>query len=116
MHLFSPRIYLSVHPTIVLSTDTHNWHDYDAFQLPNSAEQYELIDMSHYHEICISRFFLICSLMGCKAVLHISRQNNYVRIGPVTEAVLSAIVFVSMIADGPMEMAIIVSDPQQNGA
>jgi hypothetical protein len=50
------------------------------------------------------------------SVLHISRQNNYVRIGPVTEAVLSAIVFVSMIADGPMEMAIIVSDPQQKGA
>jgi hypothetical protein len=48
-------------------------------------------------------------------VPHISWQNNYVRIGPVTEAVLSAIVFVSMIADGPMEMAFIVSDPQQTG-
>jgi hypothetical protein len=49
-------------------------------------------------------------------VLHISWQNIYVRIGPVTEAVLSAIVFVSMIADGPMELAIIVSDPQQKDA
>jgi hypothetical protein len=46
-------------------------------------------------------------------VLQNSWQNNYVRIGPVSEAVLSAIVFVSMIADRPMEMAIIVSDPQK---
>jgi hypothetical protein len=48
-------------------------------------------------------------------VLQNSWQNNYVRIGPVSEAVLSAIVFVSMIADRPMEMAmaIIVSDQKQ---
>jgi hypothetical protein len=25
--------------------------------------------MSHYHEICISRFLLICGLMGCKGSL-----------------------------------------------
>jgi hypothetical protein len=40
-------------------------------------------------------------------------QKNHVRIGPVSEAVLSAIVFASMIADRPMEMAVIVSDPQK---
>jgi hypothetical protein len=33
IHLLSPRIYLSVCLTIVLSTDTQKWHDYDAFQL-----------------------------------------------------------------------------------
>jgi hypothetical protein len=48
-----------------------------------------------------------------QAVLQNSWQNNYIRIGHVSEAVLSAIVFVSMIADRPMEMAIIVSDPQR---
>jgi hypothetical protein len=36
MHLFSPRILqLSMDLTIVLSTDLQNWHDYNAFQLPN---------------------------------------------------------------------------------
>jgi hypothetical protein len=48
--------------TIVLSTDIQNWHDYSAFQLPNST-QYELIDMSHYHEKSISRFLLLCGLV-----------------------------------------------------
>jgi hypothetical protein len=67
MHLYSPRIYLSVYPTSVLSTYTQNWHDYDAFQLPNSTAQYNLIDMSHYHESCISRFLLICSFNGVRA-------------------------------------------------
>jgi hypothetical protein len=52
-------MYLSVYPSIVLSTDAQNWHDYDAFQLPNSTGQYELIDMSHYHESCMSTFLLI---------------------------------------------------------
>jgi hypothetical protein len=47
------------------------------------------------------------------AVLQNSWQNNYVRIGPASEAVLSAIIFVSMIADRPMEIAIIISDPQK---
>jgi hypothetical protein len=46
---------------IALSTDIQNWHDYNAFLLPNSTEQYELIDMLHYHESCISRFS--CSLV-----------------------------------------------------
>jgi uncharacterized membrane protein len=46
-------------------------------------------------------------------VLQNSWQNNYVRIGPVSEAVLSAIVFVSMIPDRRMEMAIIVSNPKK---
>jgi hypothetical protein len=49
--------------TIVVSTDIQNWHDYNAFQLPNSTAQYELIDMSHYHEKSISRFFLLCGLV-----------------------------------------------------
>jgi hypothetical protein len=69
MHLFSPRIYLSVYLTIVLSTDTQNWHDYNAFQLPNSAAQYELFDMLDYHERCISRFLLLCGSVGCKGSL-----------------------------------------------
>jgi hypothetical protein len=56
-----------VYLTIVLSTDTQNWHDYDAFQLPNSTGQYELIDMSHYREKCISSFLLIGRLMGAMA-------------------------------------------------
>jgi hypothetical protein len=47
-------------------------------------------------------------------VLQNSWQNNYVCIGPVSEAVLSAIVFVSMIADRPMEMAIIPSDTKNS--
>jgi hypothetical protein len=51
IHLFSPRLYLSVYLTIVLSTDTQNWHDYDAFQLPNSIAKYELIDMPHYNAL-----------------------------------------------------------------
>jgi hypothetical protein len=42
--------YVSVYPTIVLSTDTQNWHDHDAIQLLNSIGQYELIDMSHYYD------------------------------------------------------------------
>jgi hypothetical protein len=69
MHLFSPRIYLPVYLTIVQSTDTQNWHDYDAFQLSYSTAQYELIDILHCHESCISRFLLICSLMGCEGSL-----------------------------------------------
>jgi hypothetical protein len=32
--------------TIVLSTDIQNWHDCNAFLLPNSTAQYERIDMS----------------------------------------------------------------------
>jgi hypothetical protein len=69
-----------------------------------------------YHNFVRVDAFFFIPLHASAAVLHISRQNNYVRIGPVTEAVLSAIVFVSMIADGPMEMAILVLDPQQKGA
>jgi hypothetical protein len=49
-------------------------------------------------------------------VLQNSWQNNYVRIDPESEAVHSAIVVVSMIADRPMEMAIIVSHPQKKSA
>jgi hypothetical protein len=67
--VFSPRIYLSLYLTIVLSTNTQSWHDYNAFRLPNSTGQYELIDMSHDHESCMSRFLLIYSLMGCKGSL-----------------------------------------------
>jgi hypothetical protein len=69
MHLFSPRIHLYVHRIIILSTDTQNWHDYDVFQLPNSTAQYELTDLSHCHESCISRFLLVGSLIGCKGSL-----------------------------------------------
>jgi hypothetical protein len=69
VNLLSPRIYPSVYLNIVLSTDTQNWHDYNAFQLPNATGHYQLIDMSHCHESCISRFLLICSLMGCKGSL-----------------------------------------------
>jgi hypothetical protein len=69
MHLFSPRIYLSKDLTIVLSTDIQSWRDYNAFQLPNSTARYELIDMSHSHENCISRFPLLRGLVGCKGNL-----------------------------------------------
>jgi hypothetical protein len=55
----------------------------------------------------------IATPQQCTSVLQNSWQNNYVRVGPVSEAVLTAIVFVSMIANRPMEMAIIVSDPQK---
>jgi hypothetical protein len=52
-----------MHPSIylknVLSTDIQNWHYYNAYQLINSTAQYELIDMSHSHESCISRFLLL---------------------------------------------------------
>jgi hypothetical protein len=56
----------------------------------------------------------LCQPNCLAPVLQNSWQNNYVRIGPVSEAALSAIVFVSMIADRPMEMAIIVSDPKKS--
>jgi hypothetical protein len=56
--------YLSMDQTIVLSTDIQKWHDCNAFQLPNSTEQCELIDMSHYHVSCISRFLLLCGVQG----------------------------------------------------
>jgi hypothetical protein len=49
--------------SIVLSTDVQNWHDYDAFQPPHSTAQCEGMDMSHYHESCISRFLLLCGLV-----------------------------------------------------
>jgi hypothetical protein len=55
--------------TIVLSTDIQNLHDYDAFQLPNSTAQYELMDMSHPHESCIRRFLQLLGLVGCKGSL-----------------------------------------------
>jgi hypothetical protein len=40
IHLFSPSMYLSMDPTIVLSTDIQNWHDCNAFLLPNSTAQH----------------------------------------------------------------------------
>jgi hypothetical protein len=46
-----------------------NWHDKNAFQLPNSTAQYELIDMLHYHESCNSNFLLLRGLVGCKGTL-----------------------------------------------
>jgi hypothetical protein len=49
-----------------------NWHDFDAFQLPNSTAPCELMDMSHYHEICISRFLLILDLVGWAASAELS--------------------------------------------
>jgi hypothetical protein len=55
--------------TIVLSPDVQNWHDYIALELPYSTAQYKLIDMSHYHESCISRFLLLHGLVGCKGSL-----------------------------------------------
>jgi hypothetical protein len=51
-------------------------------------------------------FVRATQLYRAGSALHIPWQNNHVRIGPVTEAVLSAIVFVSMIADGAMGMAV----------
>jgi hypothetical protein len=44
---------------VALSTDVQNWHDYDASQLPTSTAKCEGMDMSHYHESCISRFLLL---------------------------------------------------------
>jgi hypothetical protein len=37
IHLFSPRIHLAMNKylSIVLSTGIQNWHDYNAFQLPD---------------------------------------------------------------------------------
>jgi hypothetical protein len=67
IHLFSPGIHLSLDLSIVLFADTQNWHDYDPFQFPNSTAQYELIDLSHYHEICISRFLLLLVGWGARA-------------------------------------------------
>jgi hypothetical protein len=58
--------------TIVLSRDTQNWHDFDAFQLPTSTAPCELMDMSHYHEICISRFLLLLGLVGWAACAELS--------------------------------------------
>jgi hypothetical protein len=49
IYLFSPikiKIYLSVDLIIVLSADTQTWHDYNAFQLPNSTAQCEQIDVT----------------------------------------------------------------------
>jgi hypothetical protein len=43
----------------------------------------------------------------CSAAEFVAKQF---RIGPLTAAMLIAVVFVSMIADGPMGMAIIISD------
>jgi hypothetical protein len=66
MHLFSPSIlYLSMDLTIVLlSTDIQNWQDYNAFQLPYSTAQCDLIGMSHHHESCIRRLLLLLRLDG----------------------------------------------------
>jgi hypothetical protein len=44
-------------------------HDYNAFQLPNSTAQCELMDMSHCHESGIGRFLLLCGLVWCKGSL-----------------------------------------------
>jgi hypothetical protein len=57
--------------TIVLSTDMQNRHDYDAFPLPNSKAQCELMDVSHFHEKIISKFLLLCGLVWyrCKGSL-----------------------------------------------
>jgi hypothetical protein len=68
IHLFSPRIKQLMDLTIVLPTDIQ-WHDYNAFHLPNSTTQCEVIGMLHYHESCSSRFFLLCGLVGCKGSL-----------------------------------------------
>jgi hypothetical protein len=50
----SKYIFPSMDLTIFLSTDVKTCHDYNAFQLPNSTAQTEIIDMSTYHESCIS--------------------------------------------------------------
>jgi hypothetical protein len=43
-------------------------YDYNSSQLPNSTARCEVIDTSNYHESCISRFLLLCGLVGCKAL------------------------------------------------
>jgi hypothetical protein len=43
-------VYLSMDLTIVLPTDMQNRHEYNAYPLPNSTAQCELMDMSQYHE------------------------------------------------------------------
>jgi hypothetical protein len=62
--LVQEYIYLTMCLTCVPSTDIQNWHDYNALQLPNSAAQYELIDMSHCHEFRVSKFLLLRGLVG----------------------------------------------------
>jgi hypothetical protein len=51
---------------MVLSTDMQHWRGYHVFQLPKSTAKCELMDMSHYHESCMSRFVLFRGLVGCK--------------------------------------------------
>jgi hypothetical protein len=45
VHLFSPSI-LAIYESNCLSTDIQNRHDNNAFQLPHSTAQCELIDIS----------------------------------------------------------------------
>jgi hypothetical protein len=54
---------------IVQSTDIQKQLDHIAFQHLNSTAQCDLIDMSRFHEICISRFLLLFGLVGCSGSL-----------------------------------------------
>jgi hypothetical protein len=58
----SPSTYLSMDLPMLL--DIQSWHDYSAFQLLNSTAQCELIDMSHCHESCTSRFLQLRGWLG----------------------------------------------------
>jgi hypothetical protein len=69
IHLLRPSNDLSLDLTIVLSTDIQNWHDYHTLKLPNSTAQCELINMPHYLESCISRFFVLFGDVGCNGSL-----------------------------------------------
>jgi hypothetical protein len=60
---------VSVNLAIALSTDIQIWHDSNAFLLPNSTAQWNLMDMTYYHERCVNRFLLLRGLVGCKGSL-----------------------------------------------
>jgi hypothetical protein len=95
-------------PSDLLSTTTTCFSQLNAYIFLCSSCGQNLIQFA---TPCRPSASTVC--LTCTSVLQNSWQNNYVRIGPVSDAVLTAIVFVSMIANRPMEMAIIVSDPQK---
>jgi hypothetical protein len=55
--------------TIAQFTGMQNQHDYYASPLPNSTAQCELVDMSHNHEMSISRFALWFGVVQGQLVL-----------------------------------------------
>jgi hypothetical protein len=60
-------IYLSICYYLSIVSRYTNWHDCNAFRLPNSTAKCEIIAMTHQHENDMSRFSVLCGLWGARA-------------------------------------------------